>query len=148
MPTAQDMAFVWECRNDAVTRARSINGDLIDYETHRVWWMRFLANSDARLWIAIDGEDRIAIGYGRATWEHDVAEISVALHLEARGRGFGTQLIRATTAAIFKHRPTRYVTALILPNNVPSLRAFHRAGDACTGTVENSSQHSEMHVYD
>ena len=142
------MAFVWECRNDPLTRAQSLNHEDIEYETHRVWWARFLANPDARMWVAIDGEDRLAIGYGRATWDRGVADIAVALHAEARGRGFGTQLIRATTAAVLKHRPTKHVTALILPDNVPSLRAFYRAGYVCTGSVEINSQRVEMHVYD
>lgn len=148
LPTDLDTAFVWECRNDPTTRAVSIQQDEIPYEIHQAWWGRFLKAPDGRLWIATAGEDRLAVGYGRATWEHDVADISIALHPAARGQGYGTSLIRRTTVEIFKTRRTRHVTALILPHNVPSLRAFWRAGYVCTGSVEIHGNRVEIHVYD
>ena len=87
LPTDLDTAFVWECRNDPTTRAVSIQQEEIPYETHQAWWGRFLKAPDGRLWIATAGEDRLAVGYGRAIWEHDVADISIALHPAARGQG-------------------------------------------------------------
>jgi len=57
------------------------------------------------------------------------AHISIALMREYRGRGYGTEIIKKTTAHFLaKHPRVASVRAYINAGNEPSLRSFTKAG--------------------
>jgi RimJ/RimL family protein N-acetyltransferase len=133
--TLDDAERLHAWRNETETRRQSIDGAPIPFGQHVEWLRRQLTRADVRLYVAeLESEpvgqvrlDRTAAGAG---------EISLGLAPEARGRGLGTELIRAGTQAGLAELGLARIDAVVKPGNTPSLAAFARAGYARTDELE------------
>lgn len=120
----QDL-FVW--RNDPATRAASFFSEEISLKTHNEWFEKSLNNSSRVILIALDEECK-KLGMVRFDAEGDCAEISVNLHPEHRGKGLGTLILRKASDLYLDNFPHLRITAKIKKSNIPSFKAFTKAG--------------------
>jgi RimJ/RimL family protein N-acetyltransferase len=125
--TEQDEQRLLEWRNEAATRAASFTRGAISREDHQRWFRRKLADPDCRLLIA--EESGRAVGQVRLDrLDRDVAEISIGLGPESRGRRLGRQALRLAAADAAKELGARRLVARVKPENAPSLAVFRAAG--------------------
>lgn len=125
--TAADADRLLAWRNDPHVRAMSFRSDPISVAQHRAWLAGVLADEHRTLLVA--EADGAPVGTVRFDREGARAQISVAVAPDARGRGLGTQMIAETTELqLAAHPQLADVLAEIQARNLPSLKAFERAG--------------------
>jgi RimJ/RimL family protein N-acetyltransferase len=91
------------------------------------WFDDRLADEASAIYIATD-RGGAEIGYARFRHIGRRCEISVAVGAAARGRGYGTAIIRAATACRFRETDAMFIDAWVKPGNPSSIRAFYSAG--------------------
>lgn len=136
-----DMRFVWEVNNDPAVRAVSLSTGAIPWDDHVAWYARALASSTRELFVAEHAGRRVGVlrldyqvapdGRGEAAALE--ATVSVALHAEARGQGWGWFFVGLLTARALA-RAAR-VVAYVRPSNVPSVRLFEQLRYELVGEV-------------
>lgn len=125
--TMQDAGLLLAWRNEPQVREMSFSSDPITPEEHRVWLTGVLADPNRTLLVAEHAGT--PVGTLRFDRSADRALISVAAAPEARGRGLGTQMIaEATELQLAAHPQLAGVLAEVQARNLPSLKAFERAG--------------------
>jgi len=123
-----DLLLRW--RNDAETRAQSLDSNVVPREAHIRWLAQRLSDGEAcRIWIAeLEGQP---VGQARVDRRSSAGgEISVSVDAAARGRGLGTMLIRLATERARAEMGLRRLEAVVKPQNAASLAAFRRAAYA------------------
>jgi pseudaminic acid synthase len=124
--TADDGPALLAWRNDATTRAMSLQTDVVTEEAHRAWLARSLAATDRVLSIAVVGAT--AVGTVRLDrGEHDSWEISLTVAPSERGKGHAAAMLRAAERLAVERGALR-LTAVLKKENAASLRAFQTAG--------------------
>jgi UDP-2,4-diacetamido-2,4,6-trideoxy-beta-L-altropyranose hydrolase len=128
----QDERSIYDWRNDPSTRAVSRHSQAIPFETHRTWYAKRLADPACRLLIAeLEGQ---AVGVARFDLRGPEAEISVYRVPRTQASQTGRPsarlgLIREASAWLKREHPEiGRIVAEVLPENAPSLAAFHEAG--------------------
>lgn len=138
-PDSPDSQWIWQWRNDPVTREMSITTEVIPWENHKTWYARAARDLNKVLLLARDGDTptgmvrfdlRTAAGLkpGDETAPRAEAEISINLNPELRGRGLGTPLLAAGCAWGFRELELDRIHARIKPTNLRSSKIFARAG--------------------
>jgi RimJ/RimL family protein N-acetyltransferase len=125
--TPDDARALWEWRNDATTRAMSLDRDPIPFAAHEEWLRRQLSRDDVALFIVEEGGQ--PVGQVRVERRPEGgATVSIGLAAAARGRGIGGAALARLASP--ETRPTwaNPLVALIRPENVASQRMFERAG--------------------
>jgi len=122
-----DCEAIYTWRNAEDTRRYIFDARPIPLETHRQWYQRAMENPDRILLIGeLDGK---AVGVLRYDVTGDEAMVSIFLVPGTSGKGVGTQLIRAGSTWLAKHRSEVFIiNAEILGENLASQIAFARAG--------------------
>ena len=123
----EDWQILLEWRNDPVTIANSIQSGPVDFDEHKAWFELKLGDPNCIMYMAeIDGRP---IGQIRYDVDNGIAEVSVVVAPEVRGRGLGALLIQrgCEEAGL-----ARYV-AHVLPENGASLKAFMKSGFSPAG---------------
>jgi len=136
---ASDMQLLWEWANEPAVRAVSFSRDPIPWDVHQQWMERRLADPDTRLYVGIDSAD-LPVGQVRFDLHDNEAILSVTLDPTFRGRGYSPILVSQSCRKLFRETPTVLVEAFVKPDNVPSLRAFMRAGFTETGQTLQKGQ--------
>jgi RimJ/RimL family protein N-acetyltransferase len=121
----EDLLLKW--RNDPATRRASFRSDEISSADHHRWFLEKLEDPDcAILVVEVDGLpvgqirlDRVAVG---------VAEISIGLAAEVRGRGFGRKALLRAVPEAKRLLGACCIKALVKRGNAASLAAFASAG--------------------
>lgn len=142
--TEDDERKLYEWRNAAETRRYALDPSPIAWENHVRWFRASLVNADRYLLIGeMDGE---AVGVLRYDLEGGNAEISIYLVPGHSGRGVGTALLRAGSAWVRLNLPqASQIRAKILPENLPSRKAFAKAGYVESGDFfEYHLVHNEL----
>lgn len=136
--TESDDRKLFEWRNAPETRRYAFDSNPIAWEDHIRWLRASLANTRRHLLIGeIGGE---AVGVLRYDLQDDCAEISIYLAPGNSGRGLGTSLLREGNAWVRMNLPqASRIRAKILPENIPSQKAFAKAGYVESG--ENFEYH-------
>ena len=125
--TAADADRLLAWRNDPHVREMSFRPDPIGIAQHRAWLAGVLADAERTLLVAESGG--APVGTVRFDRDRARAQISIAVAPEARGRGLGTQMIAETTELqLAAHPQLADVLAEVQARNLPSLKAFERAG--------------------
>lgn len=119
--TPADARYLYDIRNDPQTRVASLNDAELSYDDHYQWFNRSLSEPSRRLFVA--ERDGHAIGTGRLDEVDGSTLLSWALAPEARGKGYGTELVQALAAAA-----SGALVAYIKPDNWASRRIAERAG--------------------
>jgi RimJ/RimL family protein N-acetyltransferase len=114
-------------RNDPATRAASRNTGEVAPDEHAAWLARRLGDPDTRIFVAeLSGEPVGTVRVDRL--EGDRGEIHVSLAPEARGRGLAAPILRVAARRGAAELGLGTVVANVREDNMPSLRAFQRAG--------------------
>lgn len=124
--TPEDAVLTWTARNNQEARRQSRSTAEIPLEAHEAWYGRALCDPAKRLYVAMWG-DR-PVGTGRIDVTHAMAEVSIAVLPECRGRGIGTALVGALTDAARRERLAPKLRARARTTNPGSLIAFLRSG--------------------
>lgn len=132
---AEDCRLVWEWANEPEARAVSLSTALILWEVHQEWFAEHV-NSPACLFYLATNSHQALVGQIRFDINDMNALISVSLAKEARGRGYGTALIRLGSEQCFADSEVNLIRAFIKPDNETSVRAFLKAGFTDDGIAE------------
>lgn len=123
---AADSPSLWRWRNDPETRRASFNQTEIPLEDHSRWFEKSLARHDCRIYIVqADGADA---GMVRLDLSGEEATVNIAVAPEWRGRGVGTEALRAIRREAFGRLGLRRLIAQVKGDNPASRAAFERAG--------------------
>lgn len=124
--TLDDAEMLLEWRNDPITRAFSINQDVVEYDDHIAWLNRVLDDEikdDCPKIAEVDGKP---IGTIRAVQVgKEDYYLSWSIAPAARGNGYGTKMLQKLVDG-FKSGTT--FTALIKPDNVASVKMAEKVG--------------------
>lgn len=142
---ASDCGLIFQWANDAATRAASFQSEIIGWDTHRAWFSQ--RQQDPNCLMLICGDDQgNPLGLVRFDLVEDEAIISINLNPGVRGRGLSSFIIIRTVDELFKRQGISKVRAFIKPQNIPSEKAFTRAGFSRKG--ESFVRGNEALLYD
>jgi UDP-2,4-diacetamido-2,4,6-trideoxy-beta-L-altropyranose hydrolase len=133
-----DARRAWSWRDHPSTRRFSIDPAPVPWSTHERWWSGSVASATRILLVArASGSD---LGVLRYDLEGPTATVSIYLDPGLAGLGLGSAVLRAGAAWLSAHEPSvRRIHAVILPENVASIRSFSSAGYRPTGTGKDWS---------
>ena len=138
---AADAAALLAWRNDPLTRAMSLQHDLVTEDEHVSWFAHVLIDSTRRLLVGeIAGR---ACGQVRFDFGDGDAEVSITLAPEFRGRGLGVALLEAGVRWFRERHAGARLIATIRPHNEPSKRIFARCGFVHEGMTRIGNEHAE-----
>jgi RimJ/RimL family protein N-acetyltransferase len=124
---SSDEARLLEWRNESTTRAASLSTDEVSAEDHHRWLLHKLKDPDSVLFIVhVDSEPIGQVRLERI--EPELAEVSIGLTPDARGRGVGREVLRLAAESASELLGVAALSALVKPDNVASLRSFEAAG--------------------
>jgi UDP-2,4-diacetamido-2,4,6-trideoxy-beta-L-altropyranose hydrolase len=123
----EDFRLIWDWANDPVTRANSFESAAIPWEQHREWCESKVNNPRCSFWIAAN-KNLGRVGVVRFDRDDGEATISLSVDPQARGRGYGMEIIKRACDRLFQSSEVNLVRALIKPANKASIKAFERAG--------------------
>lgn len=131
--SAEDSQFLWEWRNDPLTRQMSVNPERVERETHEAWYRGLLASRDRRLYIGLlNGVERVGVCRFDMESGNGRAEVSINLNPACRGRGLSAALLSAAMTR-FRHEQGGNLSARIKPSNIASIRCFTANGFVFVG---------------
>jgi len=123
--TTEDRDILLAWRNDPVTVRYSRTGRGAEEDEHTAWLAEKLSDARTSIWMAlVNGRP---VGQVRIDRMGDEAEVHLTVDPASRGRGLGTEILRATLASIDDERLPALL-AEIREDNVASMRAFNRVG--------------------
>lgn len=127
-----DARLLWEWSNAPDVRYWSFSQSTIRWEDHVSWFAEKLSDARCHFLIAFDSQDR-PVGQARVDVSQDKAIIGVSVQSGLRGQGYGTELIRSTSARVFRKTPVTTITAYVKGRNKASIQAFAGAGYKVAG---------------
>jgi UDP-2,4-diacetamido-2,4,6-trideoxy-beta-L-altropyranose hydrolase len=124
--TAADCKALWELANDPAVRASAFSTEAIPWQDHVAWFESKMRTATCHMLI---GEAQgVLVGQVRFDERTDgQGEIHVSVEKEFRGEGIGSRLIDLAVREVFASTGLSSIHAHILPQNVPSQRAFEKA---------------------
>ena len=114
--------FLFEWRNDEVTRTNSFSSEKIEWEAHVSWIERKAKEPEHHL-IFFSGSTPV----GRFSLDSDF-EISILVSPEKRGQGIGTRMLKQAIEYLRSRNVRETLRAYIKTENKPSIRMFSAAG--------------------
>ncbi|MBI2023001.1 GNAT family N-acetyltransferase [Candidatus Giovannonibacteria bacterium] len=134
-----DEKFLFNLRNEEPVRLASWNSDEVDLETHQKWFAGVLADPNRILYVIDDvvqhfGET--SVGQVRYDIRGEIAEVHVSVEHRFFGLGYASKGLRESAKMLFSEHPeVQRIIAHIKQDNVPSLKAFAKAGYKYGGIV-------------
>lgn len=121
--TDADARFLFDLRNDPVTRAMSKRTDQVPWENHLRWLSGRLASPKGRLWIATVG------GRPAGQFRYDEDDlVSLAVAPEFRGFGLASEIVRRGSRLAAREFGRPRLRAHVREDNRASQQAFLSAG--------------------
>ena len=131
--TDEDCRLLWGWVNDPGVREAAFRSHAISWEEHEAWFRAKRADTRCVMYIVLDQAQR-PVGQVRFDVREDgVAEISISMAAEHRGKGYGAEAIRIACASFARATGVTQGVAYIKPWNTASVRAFAKAGFAALG---------------
>ncbi|MBX0290145.1 UDP-2,4-diacetamido-2,4,6-trideoxy-beta-L-altropyranose hydrolase [Hymenobacter sp. HSC-4F20] len=125
--TDSDQLLAWT--NEPAVRQFSFTPTPVSRSNHEQWLAARLQDPNALLLLAQDAATGRPAGLIRFAIEEEKATLSYLLDAAFRGRGLAPLLLLAGTRRLAEHFPqVRQVVGYVQGANVPSVRAFERAG--------------------
>ncbi|HEX3030729.1 MAG TPA: GNAT family N-acetyltransferase [Bacillota bacterium] len=130
-----DSVFLLNLRNDETVRRSSFNQDMVEPAGHERWLTKKLADADTYLFIAEQNGQRLGQIRFELNGEKNLAEVSIAVAKEFRGKGIGVSMLLAGCPLIFAATGVEVILAQIRAENLLSRRMFERAGFQLDSTL-------------
>lgn len=116
-----DLLFEWANENDV--RENSFNSEKINYENHKKWFKRCLADQDIDNFICY--LDSNPVGQIRLEYHNGEAVINYSIVKNYRGQGFGGRIIKLIESEIILSRPEiLFLIGRVKCDNIASQRIF------------------------
>lgn len=131
LATMDDAGMLLRWRNDPTTYEHSVSAEAVMPEKHAAWLDQVLQNPLRRLYIA--EADGGPVGTGRLDSDTEAMELSLTVAPEARGKGYGGQIVAALVEAARREWPACLLVAHVQAGNTASLRAFLKIGFVAQG---------------
>jgi RimJ/RimL family protein N-acetyltransferase len=141
-----DMEALLLWRNDAFTRAMSIDTRELDLPSHQQWFTQALNNERFYILIAQLGESGERLGMVRFDLEPNLskAKISINLSAQSRGKGYASRCLTEAIELFKKrYRQCDAILAQIKTNNIGSIRSFEQVGFCLDATQDNQDEQSD-----
>ena len=103
-------------------RANAIDQNSFSYEEHFNWLRAKIKDADCKFYIL--EYDQQSVGQLRLDKENDEWVIDYSIDPSKRGQGFGKKIIQL----ILEKEPGIKLRALVLENNLPSIKVFENSG--------------------
>lgn len=123
----QDCKLLWQWANESKARQNSFSTQPIAWEEHTNWFQNKLQSSNCLILIGVNNNS-VSIGLIRYDIQDDRAIISINIDYRYRGLGYGTTLIKLGNQYLKRESAVSIVIAFIRPSNLPSIKAFKKAG--------------------
>ena len=123
----RDANLIWRWNNEPSVRASSINQSPISLDEHQKWFSSKLCTQGHYMWIVTYGGANVGVVRidARST---GVAIVSIVLADSARGKGLGTDSLRAACTRFEAVGPEMPLEAWIATDNIASTRCFISCG--------------------
>lgn len=118
-----DSDFLLQIRNDPSSYSQFKNATPVSPEEHNHWFQAQLQKPDPMIHVAWIGDCRI----GSVRMDSNNI-ISVNLHADYRGQGYGTTVLQLAVEHFLNVNKAPYIVAHIKKNNTASIQAFQKAG--------------------
>jgi RimJ/RimL family protein N-acetyltransferase len=112
-----DIRFIYNLRNDRLTRLSSLNNKKITFKQHKIWFLRNW-NSFFYLFLV---KKKIA-GYIKLKKKNNFFLLNYALHNHYRGKKYSSKMILLLISRLKKKFKNNYIKAVVKKKNVRSLR--------------------------
>jgi len=123
-----DVLLIFSLSNDRIVRINSINQSPIKINEHLEWYTEKLINGTCIFYLAFSKLDAF-IGQVRFDINQNNAVINISIDKDFRGKHFAAPLIFTSSFRLLKQKQdVRTITAFIRPQNIPSIKAFTKAG--------------------
>lgn len=172
LPVSQDdCKALWQWRNDARTRAMSLNSDVVEYDAHCQWFDTVLNDPSQYIYMATlgctsVGDERSKVGvvrFGVMQAQSTIGDvksgstgalISINMNPGFRGLGLSVPLLQACIETFCKTLTTKhtsnehlsYLKAIIKPNNIASIKCFEALGFLKLLNT-NTSDEEDVYLY-
>jgi UDP-2,4-diacetamido-2,4,6-trideoxy-beta-L-altropyranose hydrolase len=124
---APDMQLLFDWANDPEVRKHSFNPAPIPLEMHQHWFSSKLQDPDCLIFISLVAGK--PAGMIRYDIKEKQATISYLLNKEFRGKGLGSWVLAAGTAALQQNWPdVELLIGHVQPSNLASVISFRKAG--------------------
>lgn len=117
-----DSRFIYDIRNHPTVRRVSLKKEKINFKEHKTWFLKKYFGKHKNFCFVADIKKRV-IGYCRIDLTGGVFFISIALHPDYLGRGYGSRLLKDSLEII---NTNKKIMADVRENNVASLKFFLR----------------------
>jgi UDP-2,4-diacetamido-2,4,6-trideoxy-beta-L-altropyranose hydrolase len=134
--TLQDALPIWRLANDPVVRSYSFHPDPIPLDRHLQWFTPKIASPESCFWVGELGGTLVAqIRYDRI--DPETLAVHFAVIPGFRGKGLGTKALMLTGGRTCQALGAKRVRGIVFTQNIPSLRAFIKAGFQHVSTVQD-----------
>lgn len=117
--------FLW--RNHIDIRNISKSKNKIDFESHKIWFMKVLNDPSKHLFIAYDNIEKAEVGVLRFDVVDKIAEISIYLNPDKKhASGLGTKILKSGENWLLENTDTEMIKAIVLSENKISKRFFEK----------------------
>lgn len=143
-----DIRITWQWANEKTAREMSFNTEAIAYRSHVPWFKNQLV--DKEVWVrVIESNKEGPVGIIRFERQADgeTAVVSVNLSKSVRGKGYGTDAIKAATRIYCVQINVSKVIAYAKPENMASCRTFLKAGYSVPKSSRMNGQPAVMMTY-
>ena len=125
-----DARFLWELRNEYSIRLMSKRSEIIDWETHKEWFLNALRNDDANIYVAFLKTEPVAmVRYDLSKNFKKSFEISIAVKTKFQGIGIAKKLLQESMKLLArKVNKDCQIISIVKKINSRSIRFFENSG--------------------
>ncbi len=120
-----DVETLFEWANDPDARTNSIHPNAIPYEGHQAWFKSKILDVNYEMYWYLLASKKL--GLIRIQRESDHGLLSIQIHPDQRGKGYGKAILRAATKE-FLNRYNLKLHAEVLEKNLASRKLFTSCG--------------------
>lgn len=141
---SEDCQLFFDWANEPEVRQNAFNSEPIVYEQHKQWFENKLAADDSVLFVFYLGFD--AVGQIRLDEEGRHALIDYSIDPHHRDKGLGSEMLQAI-ALLYKKTGGKIVKGVVKAANIPSCKAFEKAGFELVETTSVNDEHCKIYEY-
>lgn len=120
------MKFLFDLRNDLVTRENSFDSELIPWAKHVSWFEKSICMATREIYILYEGN--IPIGQLRIDTEDSIYKISYGIANEYRGMGYGKRLLLLAEHMMVEKEFKGTFVGDVKKDNIASQKVFIACG--------------------